>query len=67
MAQTLSALSAKATANASAIATAFAGGTTEAEIQALGALLLVLSRRNDLSCPALNLLPPTDGAQISPT
>jgi hypothetical protein len=61
----LTSLAAEVLADAGAIATEIGGGRTEAEIQALAALLSVLALRRDLSAPALTLLDPTNGAQIN--
>jgi hypothetical protein len=56
----------RALANAAAVATAMAGGTTTAEATAIANLLLVLARRNDLMQNSSALLSQTDQAQISP-
>lgn len=55
MPQALSAMAAKVTANAAAVATAMGGGTTTAEAAGLAEMLSVLGRRNDLSINALQL------------
>ena len=64
---TMTQLGSRCTTNAAAVATALAGGTTTAEAQALGALLTILALRNDLCQPALVLLPPANGANLSNT
>lgn len=56
MAQTLTALGSKVTAQAAAVAGAMAGGTTTAEAQALGALITVLGQRPDLAQPPTALI-----------
>lgn len=56
MAQTMTAMGTKVTANAAAVAAAMAGGTTTAEAQALGALLAVLGLRPDLAQPPQELV-----------
>lgn len=63
---TLTQAASRITTNAAAVATAMAGGTSTAEAQALAILIGILAARNDLSYPALELLPPTNGAQIAP-
>lgn len=55
MAILLSAAASRMLANAAAVATAMAGGTTTAEAQGIADLLLVLSQRNDLAQPPLLL------------
>jgi hypothetical protein len=50
MAQTMTSMGTKVTANAAAVATAMTG-TSTAEAQALGALLTVLGQRPDLAQP----------------
>jgi hypothetical protein len=67
MAVTLTTASTRIAANAAAVATAMAGGTTTAEATALAGLLAVLAARNDLSLPSLKLLSSTDAAQLGPT
>lgn len=51
----LATIASRITANAAAVATAIAGGTSTAEAAALGDLCLVLSQRPDLSLPPLLL------------
>lgn len=65
MAQTMTSFGAKVTANAAAVATAMAGGTTTAEAQALGALLTILGARPDLAQPPQALVAPTLGIQFT--
>lgn len=64
MAQTLTAMGTKVTANAAAIAGNM-GGTSTAEAQAIGALLTVLGSRQDLAYPPVSLVAPTLGVQIT--
>lgn len=66
MAQTLTAMGSKVTAQAAAVATAMTG-TTTAEAQAIGALLTVLGQRPDLAQPPTALISgatPTTALQI---
>lgn len=63
MAILLSAAASRMLANAAAVATAMAGGTTTAEAQGIADLLLVLSQRNDFAQPPL-LLSTTGKANI---
>lgn len=67
MAISLTTAGSRITANAAAVATAMAGGTSTAEATAIGALLTILAARNDLSYPPLELMTPTNGAQLGPT
>ena len=62
----LSVLAEEIETDAAAIATEIGGGRTTAQVQALAEFLRVLGRRNDLSVPALLLLPPADAAGIGP-
>ncbi len=55
MAIPVSTAGSRITANAAAVATAMAGGTTTAEAAALGAFLTALATRNDLVFPAMHL------------
>lgn len=64
---TMTQLGSRCTANAAAVATALAGGTTTAEAQALGALLTILALRPDLCQSPLALLPAANGANLSNT
>lgn len=64
MAQTLTAMGAKITANAANVATQM-GGTTTAEAQAVGALLTVLGLRPDLAQPPTGLIAPATAVQIT--
>lgn len=65
MAQTLTSMGTKVTANAANVATQMGGGTTTAEAQAIGALLTVLGTRPDLAWPAVALVAPTTAVQIT--
>lgn len=51
MAISMTTAGSRVTANAAAVATAMAGGTSTAEAQMLGALLTVLGQRPDLATP----------------
>lgn len=51
----LSTASSRILANAAAVATAMAGGTTTAEAQGLAAVLAALAARNDLAADPLKL------------
>lgn len=51
MAQKWSAFASKLQAQASGVATAMGGGTTQAEVEGLAAIFTVLSKRNDLAQP----------------
>lgn len=66
MAITLTTAASRITTNAAAVATAMAGGTTTAEAQAIGDMILTLSLRNDLSVPLLQLAA-TGRAQLIPS
>lgn len=55
MAQTASAIASKLSANAAAVATAMAGGTTTAEVQGLADLLSTLSKYPSMLMPPLLL------------
>jgi hypothetical protein len=66
MAISLSTAASRVLANAAAVATAMASGTTAAEAQAIADLLLVLSKRNDLFIPAAHLGTPTTIGQLTP-
>ena len=61
----LSTAASRMLANAAAVATAMASGTTTAEATALANILLVLSRRNDIALNATSLLTATDQAQTN--
>lgn len=61
---TLTQLGSRCTANAAAVTTALAGGTTTGEAQALGALLTLLALRQDLAVNACELLTPAQGANL---
>lgn len=63
---TLTQAASRCLANAAAVATALAGGTTTAEATALAAMLGNLSNRQDLAVPACLLLTPTNAAQLDP-
>lgn len=63
---TLTQAAARVLANAAAVATAMAGGTTTAEATALAGLLSVLSTRQDLAVPASLLQTQTNAAQLDP-
>ena len=64
MAQTLTAMGAKITANAAAVAGSMTG-TTTAEAQAVGALLTVLGLRPDLAQPPTGLIAPATALAIT--
>lgn len=53
-------------ANAAAVATAMAGGTTTAEAEAIADLLGVLAKRNDLLLPAMKLGTPATVGGLTP-
>lgn len=63
---TLTQAASRTLANAAAVATAMAGGTTTAEATALAGLLEVLSKRQDLAVNATVLLTQTNAAQLDP-
>lgn len=63
---TLTQAASRCLANAAAVATALAGGTTTAEATALAGLLDVLSKRQDLAVPASLLLTQVNAAQLDP-
>lgn len=58
--QTLATLGAALVANAAGVATAMQSPITTANVTALGNLILNLSKRRDLSIPAMVLTPSTD-------
>lgn len=66
MAKKLSSLSSTMTGRTAAIATAFAGGTTSAEVTALKELFEVLQKRKDLLMPALKLCTLATQIQLQP-
>jgi hypothetical protein len=66
MAITFTNAGARITANAAAIATAMGGGTTTAEVQALGALLTAMSNNLPVMHHAIKRDAMTVGSQIVP-
>lgn len=65
MAISLSTAASRLTTNAAAVATAMAGGTTTAEAQAIGELLLQLSRRNDIAVTPMKIADQTTIKEIT--
>ncbi len=66
MAISLDTASSRMLANAAAVATAMAGGTTTAEVQAISELLKTLSLRNDIAIPALSVGASARQGQLKP-
>jgi hypothetical protein len=66
MAISLDTASSRLLANAAAVATAMAGGTTTAEVQAISEFLKTMSIRNDIAIPAMSLGLASRQGQLKP-